>query len=106
MCPAAAAEPPRRRRRPLPPARSPGPCPRPCSLTSAAVASLAVQGDAAGVGSVIKCGEEDDPIGVSTVLPLGRHGSTKPLQELSAFLLAAAGDHKRRLEEVRQRVGQ
>ncbi|PRW58681.1 p21-carboxy-terminal region-binding [Chlorella sorokiniana] len=58
------------------------------------------QGDSVGVGSVIKCGEEDDPIGVSTVLPLGRHGGAKPLQELRAFLLAAAGDCRQRLEQA------
>lgn len=56
------------------------------------------QGDAAGVGSVIKCGDEEEPIGVSTVLSLARHGGLKPLCELRAFLAAAAGEHRRRLE--------
>ncbi|KAL4419026.1 hypothetical protein ABPG77_010013 [Micractinium sp. CCAP 211/92] len=58
------------------------------------------QGVASGVGSVIKCGEEDDPIGVSTVLNLSRHGGSKPLQELRSFLLAAAGGHRDRLEKA------
>ncbi len=49
---------------------------------------------------MIKCGEEDDPIGVSTVLNLARHGGSKPLQELRSFLLAAAGGHRDRLEKV------
>ena len=70
------------------------PSPTPCCHSSA------VQGGSAGVGSVIKCGEEDDPIGVSTVLPLSQHGDAKSLQELRIFLLAAAGDCKQRLEQV------
>jgi hypothetical protein len=59
-----------------------------------------LQGSTAGVGSVIKCGAEDSPIGVSTVLNLQRHGAAKPLQELRAFLLAGAGDCRQRLEQV------
>ncbi|EFN59420.1 hypothetical protein CHLNCDRAFT_49975 [Chlorella variabilis] len=58
-------------------------------------------GSSAGVGSVIKCGEEDDPIGVSTVLSLRRHADAKPLRQLHDFLLAAAGDeHRQRLEKA------
>lgn len=64
-----------------------------------------LQGSSAGVGSVIKCGEEDDPIGVSTVLSLRRHADAKPLRQLHDFLLAAAGDeHRQRLEKVRCRL--
>ncbi|KAL4430950.1 hypothetical protein ABPG75_006206 [Micractinium tetrahymenae] len=63
------------------------------------------QGAASGVGSVVKCGEEDDPIGVSTVLNLGRHGASKPLQELRAFLLAAAGGHRDRLDKAWSAAG-
>ena len=59
-----------------------------------------VQGAASGVGSVVKCGEEDDPIGVSTVLNLARHGASQPLQELRTFLLAAAGGHRGKLDQV------
>lgn len=62
------------------------------------------QGDSAGVGSVVKCGEEDDPIGVSTVLPLSVHRGAAPLQQLRAFLAAAAGEHRQRLEQVRRGV--
>lgn len=65
-----------------------------------AAGPLSLQGAASGVGSVIKCGEEDDPIGVSTVLSLARHGAAQPLKELRAFLLAAAGGHRERLEKV------
>lgn len=64
-----------------------------------------VQGDTSGVGSVIKCGEEDDPVGVSTVLALGRYGDAAPLQELRTFLLAAAGEYRQRLEQVREQAG-
>lgn len=68
-----------------------------------------LQGDSAGVGSVIKCGDEDDPIGVSTVLPLSVHRGAAPLQQLRAFLAGAAGEHRKRLEKVgagARRVGE
>ncbi len=86
------------RRQPPPPAACRVPAVRFTAL--AALCLPAMQGDSVGVGSVIKCGEEDDPIGVSTVLPLSSHGSAKPLQELRTFLLAAAGDCRQRLEKV------
>ena len=79
------------RRHPGPAANSPPLHPLPHPL----------QGSTAGVGSVIKCGAKDSPIGVSTVLNLQRHGRAKPLQELRAFLLAGAGDCRQRLEQVR-----
>jgi hypothetical protein len=71
-------------------------------LTNKQTILAPLQGDSAGVGSVIKCGEEDDPIGVSTVLNLARHADATPLRQLRDFLLAAAGStHRRRLEQVR-----
>jgi protein BCP1 len=47
---------------------------------------------AAPVGTVIKCGEDDDPIGVATVLGLHAHRRLQPLVELKAFLLEHAPD--------------
>jgi hypothetical protein len=54
---------------------------------------------------VIKCGEEEDPVGVSTVLPLCR-ADAEPFRELKEFLLAAAPQqHRQRLEQVHGRQG-
>lgn len=41
---------------------------------------------AAPVGSVIKCGEGEDPIGVCTALELQKHQSSKFLADIKAFL--------------------
>lgn len=38
-------------------------------------------------GSVIKCGEDEDPIGIASVLPLEGYSSTKFLAEVKAFVL-------------------
>ena len=47
----------------------------------------ALQSAEACVGTVIKCGEEDDPIGVATVLSLPHHsGKLQSLRQLRAFL--------------------
>lgn len=56
----------------------------------------------AAVGTVIKCGEDDDPIGVCTVLSLRQHSQLKSLAEFKSFLLAHCPDKggKQALEKV------
>jgi hypothetical protein len=65
-------------------------------------AACARHAQAALVGTVIKCGEDDDPIGVCTVLNLRQHSKLKALEELKAFLLAHCPDDasKEALTEV------
>ncbi|GAB4823115.1 hypothetical protein N2152v2_010161 [Parachlorella kessleri] len=48
----------------------------------------------AAVGTVIKCGEDDDPIGVCTVFNLKQHSHLKSLVELKSFLLARCSDDR------------
>ena len=38
-------------------------------------------------GTVIKCGEDDDPIGIASVLPFEGYSSSKFLQEIKSFVL-------------------
>lgn len=53
---------------------------------------------------MIKCGEEDDPIGVCTVFSLRRESGLKSLAELRGFLLAHCpeGGPKDALEKVKR----
>ncbi len=57
----------------------------------------------AAVGTVIKCGEDDDPIGVCTVFNLKQHSHLKSLSELKSFLLPRCLDDscKESLQKVR-----
>lgn len=53
------------------------------------VDAIIKQSEETGVGTVIKCGEEDDPIGLTTVLSLQQHGERlRSLAQLRAFLEA------------------
>lgn len=54
------------------------------------------------VGTVIKCGEEEDPIGVSTVFNLQQYSRLKSLSEVKDFLAAhcPVTDDKAHLDEV------
>ena len=58
------------------------------------------------MGTVIKCGEDDDPIGVCTVFNLKQHSHLKSLAELKSFLLARCSNDscKEALKKVRLHV--
>uniref|UniRef100_A0A061R7N2 Protein BCCIP homolog n=1 Tax=Tetraselmis sp. GSL018 TaxID=582737 RepID=A0A061R7N2_9CHLO len=45
------------------------------------------------VGTVLKTGEDEDPIGVVTALNVGRYSGLKPLQQLFEYLKQKASEH-------------
>lgn len=52
------------------------------------------------MGTVIKCGGEDSPLGIATALPLGKHHALQSFHDIHAFCTAACpSDNARQLFE-------